>query len=193
MKEIEILLPDFEIEELMEQKLILEEPKSLVTGHDLEIIPTNAPWSRARHWLTTVSCATITAWRKERSRETNDSLNRELQKQLRDFRYGVIKLKGFYQEICKEVGTENSYLTFDLHTDPDFYNNIHYLSESYDQECFLYKALNDDVAYLIGTNEDFIRNNGERIEAGRLRFGNMDAKTYSQVGSGRFSFEKDIN
>ena len=178
MKEIEILLPDFEIEELMEQKLILEEPKSLVTGHDLEIIPTNAPWSRARQ---------------ERSRETNDSLNRELQKQLRDFRYGVIKLKGFYQEIGKEVGTENSSLTFDLHTDPDFYNNIHYLSESYDQECFLYKALNDDVAYLIGTNEDFIRNNGERIEAGRLRFGNMDAKTYSQVGSGRFSFEKDIN
>ena len=29
MKEIEILLPDFEIEELMEQKLILEEPKSI--------------------------------------------------------------------------------------------------------------------------------------------------------------------
>ena len=193
MKEIEILLPDFEIEELMEQKLILEEQKPLVTGDDLEIIPTNAPWSRVRHWLTTVNCATITAWRKGRNRETNDTMNRELQRQLRDFQYGVIRLKGYYQEIGKEAGTENSYLTFDLHTDPDFYQNLHYLSESYDQDSFLYKAANDDVAYLIGTNEEFIRNNGERIEVGRLRFGNMDAKMYSQIGSGRFSFEKDID
>lgn len=190
MKEIEILLPDFEIEELLEQKLILEEQKPLVTGDDLEIIPTNAPWSRARHWLTTVNCATITAWRKGRSRETNDTLNHELQKQLRDFEYGVIKLKGFYQEVGKEAGFENSYLTFDLHTDPVFFNNIRYLSESYDQDSFLYKAASDDIAYLIGTNEEFIRENGERLEVGRLKFGNMDAQTYSQVGSGRFSFEQ---
>ena len=190
MKEIEILLPDFELEELMEQKLILEEQKPLVTGHDLKIVPTNASWSRARHWLTTVNCATISAWRKGRSRETNDTMNRELQRQLRDFQYGVIKLKGYYQEIGKEADTENSYLTFDLHADPDFYNNIHYLSESYDQDSFLYKAASDDIAYLIGTNEEFIRKYGERSEAGRLRFGNMDAQTYSQVGSGRFSFEQ---
>lgn len=189
MKEIEILLPDFEIEELMEQKLILEEPKPLVTGHGLEIIPTNASLNRARHWLTTVNCATLSAWRKGHSRETNDSLNRELQKQLRDFEYGVIKLKGFYQEVGKEADFENSYLTFDLHTDPDFYNNIRYLSESFNQDSFLYKAANDELAYIIGTNEAYIKKYGERSEAGRLRFGNMDAKMYSQIGSGRFSFE----
>ena len=45
------------------------------------------------------------------------------------------------------------------------------------------EAADEDVAYLIGTNEDFIRDNGERIEAGRLRIGNIDATTYSAIGS----------
>lgn len=189
MKEIEILLPNFEIEELVNQQIIVDEPHPIMTDNYWEIIPTNASWNRARHWLTTVNCATISAWRKGRSRETNDNLNRELQRQLRDFQYGVIKLKGYYKEIGQEADTENSYLTFDLHTDPDFYQNLRYLSESYDQDSFLYKAANDDVAYIIGTNEDFISEYGERVEAGRLRFGNMDAKMYSQIGSGRFSFE----
>jgi hypothetical protein len=190
MKDIEILLPDFEIEELVNKQVIVNDPCNIVTGNDIEIIPSNASLNRVRHWLTTVNCATISAWRKGRSRETNDTLNRELQKQLRGFEYGVIKLKGFYQEVGEEAGFENSYLTFDLHTDPDFYNNIRYLSESYDQDSFLYKAASDDIAYLIGTNEEFIRKNGERLEVGRLKFGNMDAQTYSQVGSGRFSFEQ---
>lgn len=54
---------------------------------------------------------------------------------------------------------------------------------------FLYKAADEDVAYLIGTNEDFIKDNGERIEAGRLRIGNLSATIYSEIGSGRISFE----
>ena len=47
----------------------------------------------------------------------------------------------------------------------------------------------EEIAYLIGTNDDFIRDNGERKEAGRLRIGNLSATTYSEIGSGRISFE----
>lgn len=189
MKDIEILLPEFEIEELVNQQVFVNEPQPIIYGNDRAIIPTNASLNRARKWLTTVNCATISAWRQCHNRETNDSLNRELQRQLRAFQYGVIRLKGYYQECGQEAGSENSYLTFDLHEDPDFYNNLRFLSESYDQDSFLFKAADSDIAYLIGTNEDFIRENGERIELGRLTIGNMDAKMYSQIGAGRFSFE----
>ena len=186
MKDIEILLPDFEIDDLVEKQVIINEPQLVTADNELEIIPTNASWNRARHWLTTVCCATLSAWRKGLSRDTKDSLNRELQRQLRAFNYGVIKLKGFYQEVGQEADTENSYLTFDLHNDPDFFNNIRYLSESYNQDTFLYKDVNDELAYLIATNKnvDFVRK-----PAGRLKFGNMDAVMYSQIGAGRFSFE----
>ena len=87
------------------------------------------------------------------------------------------------------MSKENSFLVFDQNDDPNFYDNLRMLSEKYDQDCFLFKAVDDDIAYLIGTNEDFIRENGERSEAGRLRIGNIDATTYSEIGSGRISFE----
>jgi hypothetical protein len=63
------------------------------------------------------------------------------------------------------------------------------LSEKFDHDCFLFKVSDDEVAYLIGTNDDFIRDNGERKEAGRLRIGNLSATIYSEIGSGRISFE----
>lgn len=186
MKDIEILLPDFEIEELINHEIIIDEPQTIVTENDWEMVPKNASLNRVRHWLARVNCATLTAWRGDNNRETNDSLNFELQKQLRDFQYGVIKLKGYYQEVGKEAGFENSFFTFDIHSDPDFYQNIRYLSESYNQDSFLYKAANEEMAYIIGTNK---YKGYTREPAGRLRFGNMDAKMFSQIGSGRFSFE----
>jgi hypothetical protein len=103
--------------------------------------------------------------------------------------YGVIKLQGFYAEVGKDVSKENSFLVFDQNDDPNFYENLYKLSEKFDQDSFLYKAAEEDIAYLIGTNEDFIRDNGERVEAGRLRIGNLSAKIYSEIGSGRISFE----
>ena len=80
-------------------------------------------------------------------------------------------------------------MVFDQNDDPKFYENLYKLSEKFEQDCFLFKAVDEEVAYLIGTNDDFIRDNGERKEAGRLRIGNLDAKTYSKIGSGRISFE----
>lgn len=189
MRDIEILLPEFEIEDLVEVQAVSKVPISQEEGQDLSILPVNASLNRAVYWINKTDCANITAWRSGNKRAINDANNRELQETLRAMGYGVIKLQGFYAEVGQDVSKENSFLVFDQNDDPNFYENLYKLSEKFDQDCFLYKAAEEDVAYLIGTNEDFIRDNGERVEVGRLHIGNLSAKTYSEIGSGRISFE----
>jgi len=189
MRDVEILLPEFEIEDLIEVQAVSKAPISQAEDQNMSVLPVNASLNRAVYWITTTDCANITAWRSGNNRAINDANNRELQETLRAMGYGVIKLQGFYAEVGQDVSKENSFLVFDQNDDPNFYENLYKLSEKFDQDCFLYKAADEDVAYLIGTNEDFIRDNGERIEAGRLRIGNLSATIYSEIGSGRISFE----
>jgi hypothetical protein len=184
-KLIDIQIPESEIEELLNENVITKEDVGEVTGRSAS----NASLNRAVYWITTTDCANITAWRSGNKRAINDANNRILQKTLRAMGYGVIKLQGFYAEVGQDVSKENSFLVFDQNDDPNFYENLYKLSEKFEQDCFLFKAVDEEVAYLIGTNDDFIRDNGERKEAGRLRIGNLDAKTYRKIGSGRISFE----
>ena len=184
-KLIDIQIPESEIEELLNENVITKEDVGEVTGRSAS----NASLNRAVYWITTTDCANITAWRSGNKRAINDANNRILQETLRAMGYGVIKLQGFYAEVGQDVSKENSFLVFDQNDDPKFYENLYKLSEKFEQDCFLFKAVDEEVAYLIGTNDDFIRDNGERKEAGRLRIGNLDAKTYSKIGSGRISFE----
>lgn len=188
-KVIDISLPEEEIEDLVHIDVLSHDEGSDDASGLAETYATNASLNRAVYWITTTDCANITAWRSGNKRAINDANNHELQETLRAMGYGVIKLQGFYAEMGHDVSKENSFLVFDQNDDPNFYDNLRKLSEKYDQDCFLYKAADEDVAYLIGTNEDFIRDNGERKEAGRLRIGNLSAKTYSEIGSGRISFE----
>ena len=189
MRDIEILLPEFEIEDLVEVQAVSKAPIFQTEDQNLSVLPVNASLNRAVYWINKTDCANITAWRSGNKRAINDANNRELQETLRAMGYGVIKLQGFYAEVGQDVSKENSFLVFDLNDDPNFYENLYKLSEKFDQDCFLYKAVDEDVAYLIGTNDDFIKDNGERVEAGRLRIGNLSAKIYSEIGSGRISFE----
>lgn len=182
---IDIQLPESEIEELLNEKVITKEGVGEVTGRSAS----NASLNRVVYWINKTDCANITAWRSGNKRAINDANNRILQETLRAMGYGVIKLQGFYAEVGHDVSKENSFLVFDQNDDPDFFDNLRMLSEKFEQDCFLFKAADEDVAYLIGTNDDFIRDNGERKEAGRLRIGNLDAKIYSEIGSGRISFE----
>lgn len=184
-KLIDIQIPESEIEELLNENVITKEDVGEVTGRSAS----NASLNRAVYWITTTDCANITAWRSGNKRAINDANNRILQKTLRAMGYGVIKLQGFYAEVGHDVSKENSFLVFDQNDDPNFYEYLYKLSEKFEQDCFLFKAVDEEVAYLIGTNDDFIKENGERKEAGRLRIGNLDAKTYSKIGSGRISFE----
>ena len=186
-KLIDIRIPEEELGELVQHDILSKgSNKDSILNTSFAI---NASLNRAVYWITTTDCANITAWRSGNKRAINDANNRELQETLRAMGYGVIKLQGFYAEVGQDVSKENSFLVFDQNDDPNFYENLYKLSEKFDQDCFLYKAAEEDVAYLIGTNEDFIRDNGERVEAGRLRIGNLSAKTYSDIGSGRISFE----
>jgi hypothetical protein len=184
-KLIEIQIPESEIEELLNEKVITKDDVGEVTGRSAS----NASLNRAVYWINKTDCANITAWRSGNKRAINDANNRILQETLRAMGYGVIKLQGFYAEVGQDVSKENSFLVFDQNDDPDFYDNLRMLSEKFDQDCFLFKAADEDIAYLIGTNDDFIRDYGERKEAGRLRIGNLSATTYSEIGSGRISFE----
>ena len=186
-KLIDIRIPEEELGKLVQHDILSKgNNKDSILNTSFAI---DASLNRAVYWITTTDCANITAWRSGNKRAINDANNRELQETLRAMGYGVIKLQGFYTEVGQDVSKENSFLVFDQNDDPNFYDNLRKLSEKYDQDCFLYKAADEDVAYLIGTNEDFIRDNGERKEAGRLRIGNLSAKTYSEIGSGRISFE----
>ena len=184
-KLVDIQISESDIEELLNEKVITKEDVSEVTGRSAF----NASLNRAVYWINKTDCANITAWRSDNNRAINDANNRELQETLRALGYGVIKLQGFYAEVGHDVSKENSFLVFDQNDDPNFYENLYKLSEKFNQDCFLYKAADEDIAYLIGTNEGFIRDNGERKEAGRLRIGNLSATIYSEIGSGRISFE----
>ena len=184
-KLVDIQIPEFDIDELLKEHIITKEK----VGEEIGRSASNTSLNRAIYWINETDCANITAWRSGNKRAINDANNRELQEALRALGYGVIKLQGFYAEVGHDVSKENSFLVFDLNDDPNFYENLYKLSEKFDQDCFLYKAADEDIAYLIGTNEDFIKDNGERVEAGRLRIGNLSAKIYSEIGSGRISFE----
>ena len=186
-KLIDIFLPEKELKELENLDVLANGSRNDST---LNVsYANNASLNRAVYWISLKNCANITAWRSENTRAANDANNRELQETLRAMGYGVIKLQGFYAEMGHDVSKENSFLVFDKNDDPDFYANLRTLSEKYDQDCFLFKAVDEDVAYLIGTNEDFIKTKGERIEAGRLRIGNLSAETFSKIGSGIISFK----
>ena len=159
MKDIEIQLPSFEIEDLIEIQAVTKAPV-VQEDQGWQIIPSNASLNRAIYWINKTDCANITAWRSGNKRAINDANNRELQETLRTMGYGVIKLQGFYAEVGQDVSKENSFLVFDQNDDPNFYENLRMLSEKFDQDCFLYKAA-----------------------------GNLSAKAYSEIGSGRISFE----
>ena len=186
-KLIDIRIPEEELGELVQHDILSKgSNKDSILNTSFAI---NASLNRAVYWITTTDCANITAWRSGNKRAINDANNRELQETLRAMGYGVIKLQGFYAEVGQDVSKENSFLVFDQNEDPNFYDNLRMLSEKFNQDCFLFKAADEEVAYLIGTNDDFIRDHGERKEAGRLRIGNLSAKIYSEIGSGRISFE----
>lgn len=145
--------------------------------------------NRSIYWLENRNCAIITAWRGNYNRVENNNRNNELQKDLRKLGYGVIRVKGCYPEMGKEVEKENSFLVIDLEDTPDFTDRLYEKSESYEQDCFLYKPIDEKTAYLIGTNDDFGK---DRIEvAGILRINSLNAEQYSEIGSGRLSFESE--
>ena len=50
---------------------------------------------RSIDWLNSRNCAIISAWRSSYTRSEKDKRNRELQRTLREYGYGVIRVKGW--------------------------------------------------------------------------------------------------
>lgn len=144
--------------------------------------------NRSLHWLNHRNCAVLTAWRGHYSRSENDNRNRNLQRTLRESGYGVIRVKGFYTAVDKTIERENSFLVFDLNDSNDFLENIYVQSEFYEQESFLYKPIDENVAYLIGTNDEYGKCNIDI--AGVMRINSDVSENYSKINSGKISFEK---
>ena len=144
---------------------------------------------RTIDWLNNRNCAIISAWRSSYTRSEKDKRNRELQRTLREYGYGVIRVKGCYAEIGRPIEKENSYLVFDLDDSDGFIDNIYTQSEKYEQDCFLYKPKDEHVAYLIGTND--VYGKGKIDIAGIMRINSEKAENYTEVKSNRISFEKN--
>lgn len=198
-EKIEILLPSEEIDQFTAEGVVIEQGEAreeyigetLFHGESEASIIISEPYKvqRARSWLNNCDCAILTAWRSGKSRRENDENNRKMQRALREYGYGVAKVRGCYQEIGYDVSKENSFLTFDLMYDSDkFLENVYNLSEKFEQDCFLYKKAGyDEPAVTIGTNDK--HGKGKIKLAGRLHIGNLSAKDYIEIGSGRITFE----
>ena len=144
--------------------------------------------NRSVFWLNSRNCAIITAWRGKYSRAENNKRNHDLQISLRKYGYGVIRVQGCYAEVGRSIEKEDSFLVFDIEDSHDFRDKIYEQAEKYEQDCFLYKPLDEINAYLIGTNDDYGKGKIDLI--GALRINNIDADNYSKIGSGIVSFEQ---
>ena len=145
--------------------------------------------NRSIKWLTQRNCAIVTAWRGEYNRKANNGRNNELQQKIRAIGYSVIRVKGCYAEIGEPLKKENSFLVFDLDDSKDFMQDIYTLSEHYEQDCFLYKPVDEEVAYLVGTNDHYGK--GKIDRAGFMKINSETASEFTKVAAGTISFVKN--
>lgn len=191
-EQLSVQLEESEIEEFEDWDVIRRSDEINEMAEDengnFAILPDHFSVNRAVSWFNAKDCAILTAWRNGKTRKTNDDNNQKLQKQLRDFGYGVTTITGWYPEKDKELARENSFLAINLNDDYSFRDNIFKLSEHYEQDCFLYKKAGYDTpAVYVYTNDDCGK--GKVKLVGRLRIDNMDAEAFSQIKTGRITFE----
>lgn len=191
-EQLTLLLKESEIEGFEDQDVFRrsDEIEEMAERDDdsFAVLPSHCSLNRTVSWFNAKDCAILTAWRNGKARKTNDDNNRKLQGQLRDFGYGVTKITGWYPEKDKELARENSFLAINLNNESSFRDNIFKLSEYYEQDCFLYKKAGFDTpAVYVFTNDDCGKGNVKLV--GRLRIGNLDAEAFSQVKTGRITFE----
>ena len=186
---VTLQLPQEEIKKLEKQDALIDNENhqrfnakgEIISGGECSI-------HRAMTWFNTRDCAILTAWRQGKGRKTNEENNRMLQQKLRELGYGVTKITGWYPEKGKELARENSFLAVNLNEEENFQHEIYKLSECYEQDSFLYKKAGPDTpAIYVFTNDDCGK--GKTQLLGRLRIGNMNAEAFSQIKSGRITFE----
>ncbi len=124
------------------------------------------------------------------SRKEKDERNRKLKSALLASGYGVTSVQGAFRVMgMDKESSENSFFIVNLNDDNGFFETCFGLSEYYNQDCFLYKGLNED-AINVGTNNSEYPSYGKEDVLGRFqpKVVNM---FLSRIGNASFVFSND--
>lgn len=167
--------------------------------------------NRITHWIENHEIALITAFRGKKenvedenavkdddksvgyryTHKGNHERNRELGAALLSLGYGITKVGGVFIENFgmdnSSLSNEESILVVNKENKDGFFDNIFKLSELYNQDCFCYKAKNDDVGYNIGTNTSDYPGYGNRIRNGKFTVG-VKNMFMTRLGDKGFAF-----
>ena len=144
------------------------------------------------------NCAILTAFRGKnkdqspRSLEDNRANNAKLKYELLQSGIGIIPVDGCFKEAREDEAThEDSYFVYDdgEHNARDFFTTLYQLSEKYEQDSFLYKSAGmTRTAFLISTNDDSRKADGDIKLAGQLYLNLPAVGPYTNLGRGRITF-----
>lgn len=144
------------------------------------------------------NCAILSACRSKnqdgstRSEEDNTANNAKLKSELTESGFGIIPVDGCFREARQEKAShESSFFVYDdgKHNAREFFTKLYLLSEKYEQDSFLYKSAGmTRTAFLISTNDDSRKDNGDIALAGQLYLNLPPVGPYTNLDKGRFRF-----
>ena len=144
------------------------------------------------------NCAILSACRSKnqdgstRSEEDNTVNTAKLKSELTESGFGIIPVDGCFREARQEKAShESSFFVYDdgKHNAREFFTKLYLLSEKYEQDSFLYKSAGmTRTAFLISTNDDSRKDNGDIALAGQLYLNLPPVGPYTNLDKGRFRF-----
>ena len=144
------------------------------------------------------NCAILSACRSKnqdgstRSKEDNTANTAKLKSELTESGFGIIPVDGCFREARQEKAShESSFFVYDdgKHNARDFFTKLYLLSEKYEQDSFLYKSAGmTRTAFLISTNDDSRKEDGDIKLAGQLYLNLPPLGPYTNLDKGRFRF-----
>lgn len=144
------------------------------------------------------NCAILSACRSKnqdgstRSKEDNTANTAKLKSELTESGFGIILVDGCFREAReKKASHESSFFVYDdgKHNARDFFTKLYLLSEKYEQDSFLYKSAGmTRTAFLISTNDDSRKEDGDIKLAGQLYLNLPPLGPYTNLDKGRFRF-----
>ena len=144
------------------------------------------------------NCAILSACRSKnqdgstRSEEDNTANTAKLKSELTESGFGIIPVDGCFREARQEKAShESSFFVYDdgKHNAREFFTKLYLLSEKYEQDSFLYKSAGmTRTAFLISTNDDSRKEDGDIKLAGQLYLNLPPLGPYTNLDKGRFRF-----
>lgn len=144
------------------------------------------------------NCAILSACRSKnqdgstRSEEDNTANTAKLKSELTESGFGIIPVDGCFREAREEKAShESSFFVYDdgKHNAREFFTKLYLLSEKYEQDSFLYKSAGmTRTAFLISTNDDSRRKDGDIKLAGQLYLNLPPVGPYTNLDKGRIRF-----